>query len=190
MVKGRELRDMILSAFILALAFSIAVSGGIYSELNEIAIILPLALLGVSLGFVFHEFGHRFTARRYGCFAEYQMWSGGLLLALGCSLLGFVFAAPGAVVIYQGVRSLTRSQEGIISIAGPSANLLLALIFGLLNLFHPAEVFELGAWINSLLALFNLIPFFILDGAKIFRWSKGIWLAAVVVGAALLWWTL
>jgi Zn-dependent protease len=187
-VKGRELRDIAVSALLLAFAFSIAMSGGIYAELSEITTTLPSALLGVSLGFVFHELGHRFTARRYGCFAQYQMWMGGLLLALGCSLLGFVFAAPGAVVIYQGARGLTYRSEGIISMAGPSANLLLSLMFGIVNFFCPAYVFELGAYINALLALFNLIPFSILDGAKIFRWNKGVWLAGVVAGVVLLWW--
>lgn len=188
MVKERELRDIAVSALLLALAFSIAVSGGMYAELSEITATLPSALLGVSLGFVFHELGHRFVARRYGCFAQYQMWMGGLLLALGCSLLGFVFAAPGAVVIYQGTRGLTYRSEGIISLAGPSANLLLSLIFGIVNFFYPAYVFELGAYINALLALFNLIPLFILDGAKIFRWNKGVWLAGVAAGVVLLWW--
>jgi Zn-dependent protease len=36
--------------------------------------------------------------------------------------------------------------------------------------------FLLGFKINSFLALFNLIPFSILDGAKVFRWDPIIWL--------------
>jgi Zn-dependent protease len=187
-ITGRELRDIATSALLLAFCFSIAVNGGIYAELSDITGDLPLALVGVSLGFIFHELGHRFTARRYGCFAQYQMWMGGLLLALFTSLLGFVFAAPGAVVIYSGTRGLTYRSEGIISLAGPGANLLLSLVFGIMNFFYPASVFELGAYINAFLALFNLLPLSILDGAKIFRWDKRAWLAGVVAGAALLWW--
>lgn len=39
----------------------------------------------------------------------------------------------------------------------------------------------LGFSINAFLALFNLIPIGILDGAKVFRWDPFIWLASVIV---------
>ena len=64
-------------------------------------------------------------------------------------------------------------------------NLCLALVFILLNTAYPTLLFSLGARINIWLAVFNLIPFGPLDGAKIFRWHKGAWLAAIVVGIGL-----
>ncbi|MFO7773178.1 MAG: DUF951 family protein [Dehalococcoidia bacterium] len=54
----------------------------------------------------------------------------------------------------------------------------LAVVFLALDTVRPSFLFTLGAYVNTWLALFNLIPFGPLDGAKIFRWNKGIWLAA------------
>jgi Zn-dependent protease len=43
----------------------------------------------------------------------------------------------------------------------------------------------LGARINIWLALFNLIPFGPLDGAKILKWNKGIWLITIAIAGGL-----
>lgn len=42
-----------------------------------------------------------------------------------------------------------------------------------------------GAAINSFLAVFNLIPFSVFDGLKVYRWNRGYWAALFVVAAAL-----
>lgn len=195
-MKTRELRDLVVSALLLALAFSLAFSGGFQalSYPGILIIMFPLALVGVSTGFVLHELGHRFVARRFGCFAEYKMWTTGLVVAIICSFFGFVFAAPGAVMVHPGVDlegrpTLTKQRFGIISLAGPSMNIFLAIVFILLNGLYPSLVFSLGALINTWLALFNLIPFGPLDGAKIFSWDKKVWLVALITAIGLLIWS-
>jgi len=55
----------------------------------------------------------------------------------------------------------------------------------LLNAAYPMLLFSLGAQINTWLAVFNLIPFGPLDGAKIIGWSKGAWLIALAAGIGL-----
>ena len=191
-MKTRELRDLVISALLLALAFGLAFSGGFRALSNPGLLISMslLALIGVSAGFVLHELGHRFVARRFGCFAEYKMWTTGLVVAIMCSFFGFVFAAPGAVMIHPGADlggrpALTRQRLGIISIAGPAMNICLAMIFILLNGLYPSLVFSLGARINTWLALFNLIPFGPLDGAKIISWDKKVWLVALIIAIGL-----
>jgi Zn-dependent protease len=188
-MRAKELKDLVISALLLALAFGIALSGGFraFFEPWRLVIISLMAVVGVSSGFVLHEMGHRLVARRFGCFAEYTMWPAGLILALACSLFGFVFAAPGAVMIYPranvwGRSTLTTEKTGLISIAGPAMNICLTVVFILLNMAYPTLFFSLGARINIWLAVFNLIPFGPLDGGKIFRWNKIVWLAAIVVG--------
>jgi Zn-dependent protease len=106
------------------------------------------------------------------------------MVALGFSLFGFIFAAPGAVMIYPratilGTASLSRQKIGLISLAGPATNIGLAVVFLVLDFIQPALLFTLGARINTWLALFNLIPFGPLDGAKILIWNKGIWLISI-----------
>jgi len=119
------------------------------------------------------------------------MWRTGLIIALACSLLGFVFAAPGAVVIHPRTdgwetATLTREKTGIISIAGPAMNICLAVVFILLNVAYPSLLFSLGARINTWLAIFNLVPFGPLDGSKILRWNKKAWLTAIAIAIGLL----
>lgn len=185
-MRVKELRDLVISALALALIFGIALSGG-FRAFQQPAILVPfigMALVAVSLGFVLHELGHRLIARRFGYFAEYAMWPKGLMVALGFSLFGFVFAAPGAVMIYPratvlGTASLSRQKIGLISLAGPATNIALAVVFLVLDFIQPALLFTLGARINTWLALFNLIPFGPLDGAKILIWNKGIWLISI-----------
>lgn len=185
-MRVKELRDLVISALALALVFGIALSGG-FRAFQQPAILVPfigMALVAVSLGFVLHELGHRLIARRFGYFAEYAMWPKGLMVALGFSLFGFVFAAPGAVKIYPratvlGTASLSRQKIGLISLAGPATNIGLAVVFLVLDFIQPALLFTLGARINIWLALFNLIPFGPLDGAKILIWNKGIWLISI-----------
>ena len=60
-----------------------------------------IALLTVGIGFILHEMAHKFTAIRYGYWAEFRKDNSMLLVAVAlASLVGFVFAAPGATVIY------------------------------------------------------------------------------------------
>jgi Zn-dependent protease len=190
-MKTKEVLDLIISSVVLAAAFGIALSGGYsaFSDPRGLAVISLMALAGVSSGFVLHELGHRFLARRFDCRAEYAMSLGGLALAMASSLFGYIFALPGAVRISSGTDSLgnptlTAARRGQISIAGPLINLGLALVFLLLNRAFPASLFSLGAYTNAWLAAFNLIPFGPLDGMAVFRWSKMVWLASM--SAALL----
>jgi Zn-dependent protease len=191
-MRAKELRDLIISAIVLAVAFGIALSGGYrgFQRLDILIIVIGMSLVAVSLGFVFHELAHRLIARRFGYFAEYAMWGKGLLIALGCSFFGFIFAAPGAVMIHPrtsawGTSGLGQRRIGLISLAGPATNIALALIFQVLDFANPTLLFTLGAQINTWLALFNLIPFGPLDGAKIFKWNKVAWIISIVVAGGL-----
>lgn len=78
---------------------------------------------------------------------------------------------------------------GKTSIAGPLTNIVLALFFLFLKEALPygsvAFAFGFGLLINSFIALFNLIPFRVLDGSKVFFWNKAIWAVAFSVALAL-----
>ena len=90
-------------------------------------------MVGVGLGFILHELGHKFSAMHFGYWSEYQLWPVGLIIALASSFCGIVFAAPGAVYTYANF--LDDRTNGIISIAGPVVNIVLAIIFLLMLQF-------------------------------------------------------
>ncbi|GAB4126442.1 MAG: site-2 protease family protein [Rhodothalassiaceae bacterium] len=121
-----------------------------------------MAVLGTALLFfslLFHEFSHSLLARRRG------MKIGGITLFL-----------------FGGVAELTEEPpspriEAEVAAAGPLSSLLLAALFHLLALGlaaigfpqHWNGVFAYAATINIVLALFNLVPGFPLDGGRLLR---------------------
>lgn len=188
---GKEIRDLIISFIVIALGFTILYSNGDYSQ---ITIVFPMVLIGVGLGFIFHELGHKFVAMHYGYYAEYELWPIGLLIALASSFFGFIFAAPGAVVIYGS--GMDNKTNGIISIAGPLVNIALGLIFFIILIclgdfintetgFLVGLTCMIGTRINFFLAAFNLLPIPPLDGSKVLSWSVPIWIVIFAISAIL-----
>jgi Zn-dependent protease len=186
-----EIRDVAIAYLCLCVAFTVGFSGGVFAlsslTIANILLALAVSLLAVGPGFVLHEMSHKFTARRFGHWAEFRLWPLGLLLALFTSMFGFVFAAPGAT--YISGQNITKIENGIISIAGPLTNVGVALFFvaplllggGLTqnpSFWGYAGFF--GVYVNVFLALFNMLPIAILDGAKVFAWSKVKWASLFV----------
>ena len=188
---GKEIRDLIISFIVIALAFSILYSN---RDFNGILFIFPIVAIGVGAGFIFHELGHKFAAMHYGYWAEYQLWPTGLVIALVSSFFGFIFAAPGAVVIYS--QGMEKSENGLVSLAGPAVNIVLGLIFlGILNSLGQVTDYNgyiialiclLGTRINFFLATFNLLPIPPLDGSKVLSWNALVWIVAFAISALLL----
>jgi Zn-dependent protease/predicted transcriptional regulator len=105
---------------------------------------------------LFHELSHSMVARIY----KIRVISITLFVFGGVARLGREPAKP--------------RQELNIAIAGPIASLTLALGFYSLTLFFPYSqmVGALAVWLwqtNAMLAVFNMLPGFPLDGGRVFR---------------------
>lgn len=122
--------------------------------------------LGLFLSIVFHEFSHAIVAR------QFDIPIGGITL-----------------FIFGGVAEMEREppnpvSEFLMAAAGPVASYVLAGLFQAVATALPvataaapwAALFAYLALINMVLATFNLVPAFPLDGGRIFR-------------AAIWWWT-
>jgi Zn-dependent protease len=155
---------------------------------------MPFAFLIITPAFVFHEIGHKIAAQHYGYWAEYRMWTQGLMFAILIAVMTahfgtkLLFIAPGAVYFSQRGLHFGRAaveKVGKIGISGPIVNLALASIFGAAAALTGYSILYVGAYVNAFLVIFNLIPFAPLDGQKIFEWNKLVWVAVIGLGAVL-----
>jgi Zn-dependent protease len=117
-----------------------------------------VAALLLFLSVLLHELAHSVVARSRG------------VPVRGITL--FIFGG----VAEMTMEARTPGDEFALTIAGPLASLTLAGLFGLLDLAGGAIGLEtlavVGgtlAWLNMVLALFNMVPAFPLDGGRILR---------------------
>ncbi len=144
------------------------------------AFYLALGLVGALLLFLsvlFHEISHSLVARSRGIAVE------------GITL--FIFGG----VAEMSSEARTPGDEFALTIAGPLASLTLAGLFGITSRLFEVAGLGPGAvlagvlsWLNLVLAGFNLIPAFPLDGGRVLR--AGIWKASGDLGLATRWATL
>jgi Zn-dependent protease len=145
--------------------------------------LLSLATLSIAfmLSFLLHELAHKFSAQYFNLWAEFRLTMQGALITLISMFLPFKIIAPGAVMI---AGSATRETVGKTSLAGPVTNIILSILCIMVAAVGPS-LFLIVAFINAFLAAFNLIPFGIMDGLKVFRWNKILWATAFTAAAAL-----
>ncbi|MBN1103130.1 MAG: site-2 protease family protein [Deltaproteobacteria bacterium] len=164
-----------LSWVVLAILVAWSLSAGLfpfhYEGLSARAywIMGIVGAIGLFLSIIVHEMSHSLVARRYG------------LPIKGITL--FIFG--GVAEMEDEPR--TPKAEFAMAAAGPVSSIILAFIFYLLFRASRAAgwpeafygVVHYLAWINGLLALFNLVPAFPLDGGRILRsvlwtWKKNL----------------
>lgn len=168
------------------LVTGIALSIGIfpYQTINDSASLTIFTLI-LTTSFFTHEIAHKITAQKHNLWAEFRLTFTGAILTL-ISIISplFKIISPGAVFI-SGITS--TKNIGKISIAGPTTNILLSIILlttaPIIPQYYTILIF--GAAINTWIALFNLIPFGILDGFKIFLWNKKIWTTTFAISLTL-----
>jgi Zn-dependent protease len=192
---AQEIQDLLIAWLALGVAFAIFFAGGgqraialVTGSPTTFAVALVISLLTAGVGFLLHELGHKVMAVRYGNVAAFRAEYNMLFLAIMSAFLGFIFAAPGAVH-HRG--RLTERQHGLIALAGPAVNLVLAAVFVPLWLGGVAfgiDLLELlggrGLAVNLFLAAFNMIPVGALDGKTVIGWSKAVWLGVALPSIA------
>jgi Zn-dependent protease/CBS domain-containing protein len=135
-------------------------------------------MIGLFICVILHELGHACVARHYGLPITYI-----------------------TLFIFGGVAELKKEptspkMEFLMAIAGPIVSLVLAALFYLLARIGIAYHWHIAAlgvisylmFINFVLAIFNLIPAFPLDGGRVFRsilwgWKKDLAFATRVSAA-------
>ncbi len=191
-IPHRERRDLLVAWIALSAAFTLAMMWGHRFDIVSIITYFILSMFTAGIAFLLHEMAHKFTAMRYGYWAEFQMNSSMLVVAVAmAALAGVVFAAPGATMIYG--NAISREENGKISLAGPVSNLILLVPFAALYGAGIASGTGLvailglvGIKVNAMIAAFNLLPIGPLDGAKILSWNQGIFAGVALVAFGVL----
>jgi Zn-dependent protease len=192
-ISRREEFDLFVAWIAISLAFAIIFLRDIGRADPVIALLfLGVSLFTVGIGFILHEMAHKFTAIKYGFWAEFRKDNLMLVVAVAlAALVGVVFAAPGATVIYDTTgRGISREQNGKISVAGPVVNLLLCIPFAVLLIYGGGGmsftgnivtmIGMIGFQVNAMIAAFNMLPVSVLDGKKVLAWNKGVFVIMII----------
>ncbi len=184
-----EKEDLFKAWFALSIAFAILINEGFSLSFKFLEGIF-LSAFTVGIAFLLHELSHKFVAQKYKCWAEFRANTTMLMLAVLMSFLGFILVAPGAVMISGRV---SKKQNGIISLAGPMMNVFLGVVYLICAVLVVSsdnslikDFFTYGYIINAWLAVFNLLPFGIFDGKKVFAWNKGVYAVSMLLAVGLL----
>lgn len=178
-----ELRHLAVGTALVTLAGASAFLG---SPVGVSVLGLVLSSLLFMMGFILHELAHKYVAQNYGLRAEFRLNMTGLLLTAISVVSPIKFIAPGAVVI---AGFADKNQMGRTALAGPLVNIILtSVLLIVLPALGSSGVYRAvlaGAAINAFLALFNLIPFSVLDGQKVYVWNRRYWAVLLVISLLL-----
>jgi Zn-dependent protease len=186
----KEVKHITIAALlVIGIGFSIGLYGNLFGGFFPAWTWDVMAVFAVVMtsSFLVHELAHKVIAQKKGLWAEFRLTTWGAILTFASIFLPFRMIAPGAMMIGGSIPSGEDILK--ISLAGPITNIifssaLLGLAFTLMPSTFAIMLF-LAAYINAFMAVFNLIPFGILDGYKIFNFNKKIWALAFTVSAAL-----
>ena len=185
----KEVKHISVAALlVVGIGFSIGLYGNILGGFSPTWTYDMMAIFAVLMtaSFLIHEIAHKIVGQKNGLWAEFRLTKWGAVLTLVSVLLPFKMISPGAMML----SGQPNGKEIVkISIAGPTTNIILSIaLLGSAFAIFPspyAAILFFAAYINAFMAVFNLVPFGILDGYKIFSFDKKIWAISFAVSAAL-----
>ena len=185
----KELKHIgVAAALVIGIGFSIGLYGNYFGGFYPLWTWDVMAIFAVIMtsSFLAHEIAHKIMGQKNGLWAEFRLTTWGSVLTLVSVFLPFKMISPGAMML----AGQPNGDEIVkISIAGPAINLIFSTTLLGVALALPASLFVsmlfFAAYINAFMAVFNLVPFGILDGYKIFSFNKKLWALTFVPSAIL-----
>jgi hypothetical protein len=197
---AKEIRASII--VILVIAFAISFNKWGPDKQIDLAVGLSnllAAIIIVAISFLARLYFQKIVALGADSKIEFKMWTFGILISL---ILVFItngklwFLIPGGIVIHYlpghhlgWVRyGLNYFGLGVISLAGPIANILLAMIFRTLHSIFNLPIFYTAFLLNIIWAVWTMIPIPPADGSRMFLGSRMVYMfgLGIVISSALL----
>jgi len=186
----KELKNIgVAAALVIGIGFSIGLYGnyfGGFANYKWSLLVMAVFAVIMTASFLTHEIAHKIMAQKAGMWAEFRLTTWGAVLTFVSIFLPFRMIAPGAMMI---AGTPDRKEMIRVSIAGVITNMIFSLSTLTVAFLLPLGVFAtmlfFAAYINAFMAIFNLLPFGVLDGYKLFMLDKKLWVAAFAVAVAL-----
>lgn len=163
---------------------SITIALGGFQIINLYFYTSPI-FVGILVGFISHEYMHRYLSRKYHMASRYTANVLGVLITLVSALLPIKLLMPGYVKTWTLGPA---SRKGILySVAGgPITNIVIASILFIASFVLPiySSFLRSVGWVNAYISLFNLIPIPPLDGDKILRLDIVLWAVLFIISLA------
>ena len=197
--RKRELKDIIITIAFISILFSVHMYFNYKFTLNDFIVVLPIALIVFVVSLLAKIYTHKMTALKFKYTVEYNKWGYGLIFSLLTFIFSVMIITPGYMDYGAYGRMADDKHKGIISLSGNITSIILSIIFLLLVLILKeftivSSTDTLGVLlllsimafkINSFMAFFNLIPFYMLDGINVINWDRKVWLVFILVSAIL-----
>lgn len=148
--------SLVVLLLLLIYAFTVTSSPYGFADFpaTERIVLSTLAAIALFISILIHEFSHSIFARRYGVRVK--------------RIVLFIF---GGVAMMESMPKKPK-EEFTVAIAGPAASIGLAALSYLLSFIPNTTIsafFSLFSYFNIILAVFNLIPAFPMDGGRVLR---------------------
>ncbi len=158
---------------------AIVLAGGFYYAYSPAQFEISAAVMFLIVGscvVISHEVMHYFAARRYGMDVKFRLWNWGIIVIIISSIMRFTIGQP--VFIEFDEEKADIRKQALVMLSRPFTTIILSLPFVILFLQNETNseyaflLLEISV-VTSLIAFMPLSP---LDGEKVFKWNRWVWL--------------
>ena len=190
-----EIKNILLTIIIISILFTIHMTQKTQWTQTNFINILILTIIIFTISLLAKIYSQKLLAQKYHYHIEYKIWGYGIVFAVVTMLLNIFIITPGYFKYGLYDRIATSQEKAKIALMGPTVNIVLAVIFLIPILVTKTTLTDMilvklalliGYYINTYMAVFNLIPFMKLDGLKIFEHDIKMWIIPMIISIILI----
>lgn len=164
-----------IAAIVLGVGFYYSSSPSQFEIITAIMFILVGAIVVIS-----HEIMHYLVAKKLGLDVKYRLWNWGVVVILISSIMKICVGQPVFIEFDEEKNEIKK--QALVMLSRPLTTIILSIPFVILWLQNEANsefaflLLEISV-VTSLIAFFPISP---LDGEKVLKWNKWLWVVIFV----------